>query len=382
VRVPAPDARVRPAERAPGPGQRASGPYVLPFRAQRPPRAGAGHATDCPEAPDTLVALHRMLWFWLGFLALVTALLALDLGLLNRRAHRPTMREALTWSAMWISLGVAFSGAVYLLYEHRLYGTPGHNTIEYSGADALLTYLTGFILEKSLSIDNLFVMVLIFRSYRVPGALQHRVLFWGILGALVMRAGMILGGVWLITHFTWVMYLFGAYLVVQGALQLKGGGDDEEEEGEPKPTLLTRMVGRVVPVLRSESNGRFFVRIGGRLHVTTLMVALLSVEGADAVFALDSVPAVLTVSSDPFIVFTSNVFAILGLRSLYFVIADMMDRFALLKYALAFILTFVGVKMLLHDVYVIELGLSLGLIAAAILAGIVASMISTRPRAP
>jgi tellurite resistance protein TerC len=323
-----------------------------------------------------------MHWFWLGFLALVTALLALDLGLLNRRAHRPSMREALTWSAMWISLGVAFSGAVYLLYEHRLYGTPGHNTIEYSGIDALLTYLTGFILEKSLSIDNLFVMVLIFRSYRVPGALQHRVLFWGILGALMMRAGMILGGVWLITHFTWVMYLFGAYLVVQGALQLKGGGDDDEdEEGEPKPTLLTRAVGRVVPVLRSESNGRFFVRIGGRLHVTTLMVALLSVEGADAVFALDSVPAVLTVSSDPFIVFTSNVFAILGLRSLYFVIADMMDRFALLKYALAFILTFVGVKMLLHDVYVIDLGLSLGLIAAAIVAGVVASMLSTRPEA-
>jgi tellurite resistance protein TerC len=333
---------------------------------------------DCGAALSGLGGDNRMPWFWLAFLALVVALLAVDLGLLNRRAHRPTMREALGWSALWISLGVLFSGAVYLLYEHRLYGTPGPNTIPYSGLDAVLTYLTGFILEKSLSVDNLFVMVLIFRSYRVPGAFQHRVLFWGILGALIMRAGMILGGVWLITHFQWIMYVFGAYLIVQGALQLKADGDDDDE---PKETLLERTVGRVVPVLRTETTGQFFVRIGGRLHITTLTVALLSVEGADAVFALDSVPAVLTVSTDSFIVFTSNVFAILGLRSLYFVIADMMDRFALLKYALAFILTFVGVKMLLHGVFEISIAASLAVIALAIGVGIVASMRATRPSA-
>jgi tellurite resistance protein TerC len=318
-----------------------------------------------------------MQWYWLAFVALVFALLAIDLGLLNRRAHRPSVREALGWSALWISLGLLFSGAVYALYEHKLYGAPSGSTIPYSGADAVLTYLTGFVLEKSLSVDNLFVMVLIFRSYRVPGAFQHRVLFWGILGALVMRAVMILGGVWLITHFTWIMYVFGAYLVVQGLLQLKPEKEDEEE---PDRTLLERTVGRVVPVLRNETQGQFFVRLGGRLHITTLTVALLSVEGADAVFALDSVPAVLTVSTDSFIVFTSNVFAILGLRSLYFVIADMMDRFALLKYALAFILCFVGAKMLLHGLVSISIGVSLGVITAAILAGIFASMRATRPK--
>jgi tellurite resistance protein TerC len=317
-----------------------------------------------------------MQWYWLAFIALVLALLAIDLGLLNRRAHRPSVREALGWSALWISLGLLFSGGVYALYEHKLYGTASGSTIPYSGEEAVLTYLTGFVLEKSLSVDNLFVMVLIFRSYRVPGAFQHRVLFWGILGALVMRAVMILGGVWLITHFTWIMYVFGGYLVVQGLLQLKPEKEDDEE---PDRTLLERTVGKIVPVLRNETQGKFFVRLGGRLHITTLTVALLSVEGADAVFALDSVPAVLTVSTDSFIVFTSNVFAILGLRSLYFVIADMMDRFALLKYALAFILCFVGAKMLLHGLVDISIGVSLGVITAAILSGIFASMRATRP---
>lgn len=323
-----------------------------------------------------------MIWFWIGFLGLVVVLLALDLGVLNRRAHTPSVRESLAWSAGWISLSVLFSLAVYFIYERKLYGHLDGSTVPYSGADAALTYLTAFVLEKSLSIDNLFVMVLIFQTYKIPGHLQHRVLFWGILGAVVMRAGMILGGVWLVTNFQWVMYLFGAYLVFQGLLQLRPEKAGDEDESSARP-LLERGINRLVPVHNElHPEGHFFVRHNGRIHVTSLMVALISVEGADVVFALDSVPAVLTVSHDSFVVFTSNVFAILGLRSLYFVIAAMMNRFAHLKYALAFILVFVGIKMALHAVIHIPIGASLGVIVGAMVVGIVTSMVATRGAPP
>jgi tellurite resistance protein TerC len=318
-----------------------------------------------------------MTWFWIAFIALVMVLLALDLGVLNRRAHAPSIPEALGWSVGWITLGVAFSAVVYFIYERKLYGQLDSGTIPYSGADAVLTYLTAFVLEKSLSIDNLFVMVLIFQSYRIPPNYQHRVLFWGILGAIVMRAGMILGGVWLVTNFAWVMYLFGAYLIFQGLLQLRPEKDDDE--APPARPLLERMVGKLLPVAREEDpSGHFFIKREGRLHATSLMVALLSVEGADVVFALDSVPAVLTVSTDSFVVFTSNVFAILGLRSLYFVIAAMMDRFEHLKYALAFILVFVGLKMVLSGFFHVPILASLGIILGAIVTGVITSLRATR----
>ena len=318
-----------------------------------------------------------MTWFWIGFLVLVLVLLAVDLGVLNRRAHTPSVRESLAWSAGWISLGVLFSGIVFFIYDRKLYGELDSGTVPYEGVDAVLTYLTAFVLEKSLSIDNLFVMVLIFQTYRIPTQLQHRVLFWGILGAIVMRAGMILGGVWLVTNFQWVMYLFGAYLIFQGLLQLRPEKNEEDES--PARPLLERVVNRVLPVAREPLPvGHFFVRVGGRLHATSLMVALISVECADVVFALDSVPAVLTVSADSFIVFTSNVFAILGLRSLYFVIATMMDRFGHLKYALAFILVFVGLKMVLHSVIHVPISISLGVVLGAVVVGIITSMRATR----
>jgi tellurite resistance protein TerC len=323
-----------------------------------------------------------MTWFWTAFILLVLCLLALDLGVLNKRAHAPTIREALGWTAIWVTLGVLFSGVVYAIYEHRLYNSiEGSGSIPYPGVDAMLTYLTGFVLEESLSIDNLFVMVLIFRNYRIPSAYQHRVLFWGILGAIVMRASMILGGVWLVTRFEWVMYLFGLYLLVQGVSQLKP--EKDEDDDAPTTTFLERLVGKFVPVTREETpSGHFLVQIGGKTHATLLLVALLSVEAADVVFALDSVPAVLTVTTDPFIVFTSNVFAILGLRSLYCVIASMMDRFGHLKYALAAILTFVGAKMVLHKVIHIPIGISLGVIIISVLAGVFSSMWSSRAPAP
>jgi tellurite resistance protein TerC len=315
-----------------------------------------------------------MTWFWAGFITLVVVLLALDLGVLNRKAHKPSLREALSWTAGWITLGVLFSGVVYFIYERKLYTlSPDSGTIPYSGLDAALTYLTGFVLEESLSIDNLFVMVLIFQNFRIPTAYQHRVLFWGILGAIVMRAGMILGGVWLVTNFRWVMYVFGAYLIWQGLSQLR----HKSSEDNP-PGALERIITRVLPIQRDNvPAGKFLVRIDGKLTGTTLLLALINIETADVVFALDSVPAVLTVTTDPFIVFTSNIFAILGLRSLYFVIADMMDRFEHLKYALAFILVFVGVKMTIHDFFHIPIAVSLGVIVLAVVVGVVSSMRST-----
>lgn len=323
-----------------------------------------------------------MTWFWTGFIVLVLCLLALDLGVLNKRAHQPSIKEALAWTAGWLSLGALFSGVVYYIYQNKLYSQlDGSGSIPYSGGEAMLTYLTGFVLEESLSIDNLFVMVLIFRSYKIPGTYQHRVLFWGILGAIVMRAGMILGGVWLVTRFAWVTYLFGLYLVVQGLLQFKPEKDEDGDEGAPAKTMAEHLVSKFLPVTREANpEGHFLLRLGQdqKLHATTLLVALVSVEFADVVFALDSVPAVLTVSTDPFIVFTSNVFAILGLRSLYFVIAGMMDRFGHLKYALAAILIFVGAKMGLHEVLHIPISVSLGFIVSAVLIGVGTSMYASR----
>jgi tellurite resistance protein TerC len=321
-------------------------------------------------------------WFFVAFIALILCLLALDLGVLNKRAHTPSLKEALGWTALWVSLGVMFSGAVYYIYENKLFGDfQGTRTTPYTGVDAMLTYLTGFVLEESLSIDNLFVMVLIFRNYKIPSHLQHRVLFWGILGAIVMRAVMILGGVWLVTRFEWIMYLFGLYLVIQGMAQLKPEPEGGEEHGS---TWLERLIGKVLPLAREEAaSGHFIVHLNGKAHATPLLVALVSVEAADVVFALDSVPAVLTVSTDPFIVFTSNVFAILGLRSLYFVISSMMDRFGHLKYALAAILVFVGAKMVLHGIFHVPIALSLGFIICAVLAGVGSSMYASRaPQIP
>ncbi len=323
-----------------------------------------------------------MTWLWVSFVALVLVLLALDLGVLNRRAHVPALKEALSWTAGWISLGVAFSGVVYWIYEYKLYGTISGDkggTIPYSGVTAALTYLTGFVLEESLSIDNLFVMVLIMRQFKIPRQFQHRVLFWGILGAIVMRMSMIFGGVWLITRFTWITYVFGVYLIWQGLAQLKH--EDEQSEEEPaRVSIIERSVSKLVPVLQQgASTGHFFTKMDGRTYATPLFVALISIEIADVVFAVDSVPAVLTVSTDPFIVFTSNVFAILGLRSMFFVIADMMDRFTHLKYSLAVILVFVGAKMMLHEVFHLPIAASLLVILGAVVLGIVSSMRATRP---
>lgn len=311
----------------------------------------------------------------MAFIALVVALLALDLGILNRKPHAPSMREASGWTVLWVSIGLAFSGVIWLLYDRGLFGVPPPDPA-LSGAEAALLYLTAFVLEKSLSIDNLFVMAMIFGSYRIPVHLQHRVLFWGILGALVMRAAMILGGVWLIARFSWLMYLFGGYLLWAGISQLR-----EEPPEEGTSPLFARILSRFMPVHESLEDGHFLRRVDGTLYATPMLLAVVSIEAADVVFALDSVPAVLTISTDSFIVFTSNVFAILGLRALYFVLADMMERFARLKYALAFLLAFIGAKMILHEWVHIPIGLSLVIVLGSLLAGVLASIYGPQPKA-
>ena len=264
-------------------------------------------------------------WAWLGFHLLVFALLALDLGVFNRKAHAPSVREAAAWSAVWILLALAFNAVLFKV----------------EGPKAGLEFFTAWVLEKSLSVDNLFVFVLLFAAFRVELRHQHRILYWGVLGALAMRAAMILTGTALLRRFEWMMYAFGAFLIFTALKMLFGG----ESEDDPTDNAITRLFKRCVPFDEAGGHERFWSFRDGRRAATPLLLVLVSVEVTDLVFAVDSIPAVLAVSRDPFIVYTSNIFAILGLRSLYFLLAKMMDRFHRLKTGLAFILAFVGVKM-------------------------------------
>jgi len=315
-----------------------------------------------------------MIWLWLGFGAVVIALLAIDLGILNRRPHAIGVREAAGWSALWIAVGLSFSGMIWLVYEHHLFGaTTGRDAphLVGDGGQAVLQYLTGYILEKSLSVDNLFVMAVLFGTFRVQLRYQHRVLFLGILGAIVTRGAMILGGVWLVTRFEWLFYVFGTYLAYAGVRMLL-----PIREAELESRWYVRGLRRILPVSSRDHGQRFLVREEGAVKVTMLLIALVAIELTDVVFALDSVPAVLAISTDPFIVLTSNIFAILGLRSLYFLLAHMIERFERLKYSLAAILVVIGVKMLLHEHVEVPTIASLGIILGLLVAGIVASLVS------
>jgi tellurite resistance protein TerC len=300
------------------------------------------------------------LWPWVAFTAFVLAVLALDLGVFHRKAHEVTVREAATWSAVWVALALAFAYGV-----HRV-----------MGPDAGLQFLGGYLIEKALSVDNIFVFVLVFSYFGVPPRYQHRVLFWGILGALVMRGAMIAAGAALLARFHWVVYLFGAFLVVTGVRMAVRRDDPVSPEGSP----VIRLVRRLVPVSGRYHGQRFLVREGGRLVATPLLVALAIVETTDLVFAVDSIPAVFAVTTEPFLVYTSNVFAILGLRSLYFLLARVIHRFHHLKLGLSAVLVFVGAKMLLADVVTVPVGVSLGVIALVLGASVAASL--RFPRAP
>jgi tellurite resistance protein TerC len=313
-----------------------------------------------------------MLSLWVGFLVLVFVLLAVDLGVFHRKTHAVSIAEAGKWTVVWISLGVAFTGVVYAIYEYGWFGATLATDDEYvhsPGGQAALMYLTGYVLEKALSIDNIFVIAVVFDTFRVDPRYRHRVLYWGILGALVLRGAMILSGVWLLSKFSWLFYLFGAYLAFTGFKLFRSG----DEEPNPEDTLFVRTARKILPIAKEHDGPAFSTRAGGHLQLTPLALVLLIVEGTDVIFALDSIPAILAITTESFIVFTSNIFAILGLRSLFFILQGMMGRFAHLKISLAFILVFIGAKMALHTVVHVPNLVSLGVIGGAVAVGIISS---------
>jgi tellurite resistance protein TerC len=310
---------------------------------------------------------------WVGFLALFLSLLFLDLSVLHRESAELSVRQALFWTLVWVSVACSFTFVIYGLYEHRWFGfVPGPGVAD--GMDAVVQFVTGYLLEWSLSVDNIFVIALIFAYLKIPALYQYRVLFWGIVGAIVLRGLMIVAGATLLRHFDWMFYVFGAVLLLS-ALRMLRDDDAERDFGSSFPARLVR---RFVPVTDKIERARFFVRQEGRLFATPLFVALVMVELTDVVFAVDSIPAILAITRDPFLVFTSNAFAILGLRSLYFAVAGLMAMFRYLRYSLVLILAFVGVKMLLVGKYHVPNMVSLGIIVGTLAGGIVASLIATK----
>ncbi|MCB0404914.1 MAG: TerC family protein [Bdellovibrionales bacterium] len=298
---------------------------------------------------------QHSIYVWIGFNLFVLAMLALDLGVFHRKSHRIGFREAMIWTVVWITLSLTFNLLIYLR----------------GGAEPALAFLTGYVIEKSLSVDNIFVMLMIFTYFRVPAEYQHKVLFWGILGALFMRGAFILAGVTLIQKYHWVVFVFGGFLILSG---LKMAMPKEEEVSLDKNFVL-RLTKKLIPTTSEYEGSHFFVRKNGKRMATPLLAALVMVEFTDLIFAVDSIPAILAITPDAFLVYTSNVFAILGLRSLYFAVSGLMDLFHFLQYGLAAILTFVGIKMLLTDVYPIPTGIALGVIVGILSISIVASKI-------
>ncbi|MEK7408046.1 MAG: TerC family protein [Acidobacteriota bacterium] len=296
---------------------------------------------------------------WVGFTLFVLAMLGLDLGVFHRRAHEVRVREALLWTLVWITVALLFNVGVYFWF----------------GPERALEFFTGYLIEKALSVDNIFVFLVIFSYFAVPAAFQHRVLFWGILGALVMRAIFILLGAALLQRFHWVIYIFGAFLVFTGVKLFLQRGSEVHPERNP----LFRLFRRLVASVGDYRSSHFTVVEAGKRYATPLLLVLVCVEGTDIVFAVDSIPAIFAITRDPFIVYTSNIFAILGLRALYFVLAGVMGRFHYLRVGLALVLAFVGTKMMLTDLYKVPITASLGVVAALLTGSIVASLI--RPRA-
>ncbi len=292
--------------------------------------------------------------FWLGFNLFVLAMLALDLGVFNKRPHAITIKESLVWSGVWVLLALIFNGFVWIQF----------------GDEPALQFLTGYLLEKSLSMDNIFVFVLIFGYFSVPANYQHRVLFWGIIGALVLRAIFIFAGVALIERFSWTLYIFGIILLVTGVKM----AFQKKEEINPEKNVVLNLLKRVVPITHELNGSHFFTKIDGHRVATRLFVVLVMVETTDIIFAVDSIPAILGVTQNAFIVYTSNVFAILGLRSLYFALAGVVQMFHLLHYGLAFILAFIGAKMLLAEVYHISVPVSLGVVVVSLVLSVVLSI--------
>ena len=290
---------------------------------------------------------------WAGFLLFVLAMLVVDLGVFHKKAHEVSLKEAAAWSVVWVALAIVFNVGVYVWF----------------GADRALEFTAGYLIEKALAVDNIFVFVVIFSSFAIPAVHQHRVLFWGVFGALIMRAAFIFAGGAFLQRFHWAIYVFGAILAVTGVKLLL----QREHVPHPENNLFVRLFRRWVPTTPGLEGEKFIVTRGGKRYATPLLVALVAVEVTDLIFAVDSIPAIFAVTSDPFIVFTSNIFAILGLRSLYFLLAGVIDKFVYLKVGLAFVLIFVGAKMLVMDLYQIPIVTSLVVIATTLGLAVAAS---------
>ncbi len=304
---------------------------------------------------------------WGFFILGICFFLALDLGVFNKKAHVISVREASIWTFVWVAMSFMFSGVIFWLYESGRV----ENVDSLAPMEATLKYITGYLIELSLSIDNIFIIAVIFGSFQIPQKYQHRVLFWGILGAIVFRALMIFFGVALIKKFSFMTYLFGAFLIFTAVRMLVS----KQKAFNPKKSFVYRNLRKVMPITSHMQGQKFFIQVRHITAATPLFIALLIIEFSDIVFALDSVPAILAITSDPFLVFTSNIFAILGLRSMYFFLAHMINRFHYLKYSLVAILSFVGVKLILAHHYTVPEWLSLGFIALSLFIGIFASFI-------
>ena len=300
------------------------------------------------------------LWFWIGFNVFVLAMLALDLGVFHRNAHVVSLREAGTWSAIWVALALVFNVGLWMVW----------------GPEPALQFLTGYLIEKSLSVDNIFVFVMLFSYFAVPAQYQHRVLFWGILGALVMRGAFIAAGAYVLQQFHWVIYVFGAILVITGIKMAR-----RIEAYDPSRNPVLKLARRVLPLTDRYHGQQFWVKEAGKWVATPLFLVLLLVEVTDLVFAIDSIPAIFAVTQEPFLVYTANVFAILGLRSMYFLLAGVVHRFVYLKYGLAAVLVFVGVKMMIVDLWKVPTPLSLAVVALLI-GGSIALSLLRPPAAP
>ncbi len=297
------------------------------------------------------------LWHWAAFVAFLVLMLALDLGVFNRKQHVVSVREALITSAVWVALSLAFNAVVFYLWDHQ------------KG----LEFLTGYLLEKSLSVDNIFVFILLFNYFDVPKKYQHKVLFWGIFGALIMRAILIFIGTALIAKFSWIIIIFGLFLIVAGLKM----AFQKDEKVHPEKNPVVKFVKKFIPVTHEYHRDKFFIKKGG-LFATPLFIVLIVVETTDLIFAFDSIPAILAITHDPFIVFTSNAFAILGLRALYFALAGFMDKFHYLKIGLSIILVFIGIKMLIAGVFHIPTSASLIVIILILTISIIASMVRNK----
>lgn len=304
--------------------------------------------------------VENHIWWWILFNAFVILMLAVDLFIFNRKAHEIKIKEALFWTVVWVLLALIFNFGVYLM----------------RGKDVALQFLAGYLIEKSLSVDNLFVFLLIFSCFGVHKAYQHKILFYGILGALFFRALFIVLGVKLINQFHWLMYVMGAFLILTGVRL----AFEKDKEIHPEKNIVLRFFKKIMPVTHENEGSKFFVRKNGRLFATPLFVVLIIVETTDIVFAVDSIPAIFAITLDPFIVYTSNVFAILGLRALYFALAGMMQLFHHLHYGLAFILVFVGTKMLIAEHYKIPIGIALSVIAGTLVLSVIASLLWPQPK--